>query len=80
METESAAKDTSSVNVFGERSSRDWLIVMDDVSDLTDASEKFSSFLTVAWKINYNCVYSFHIIYSKKRFGDQLFHKQILLI
>ena len=66
MDTDSAAKDTSSINVFGKRSSGDRLIVMDDVSDLTDASKKFSSFLTVAWKFNYNCVYIFHVIYPEK--------------
>ena len=41
MDTDSVAKDTSSINAFGERSNKDWLIVMDDVSDLTDHLKNF---------------------------------------
>ena len=52
-------------NVFGENSIRDRLIVSDDVSGLADNSKKFPSFLTVAQKYNYNCVYIFHTIYPK---------------
>ena len=53
-------------NIFGEKSVRDRLIVFDDVSGLTDDSKKFVSFLTVARKYSYNCVYIFHIIYPEK--------------
>ena len=38
------------VNVFGEKTTRDKLIVFDDVSGLADDSKKFFSFLTVARK------------------------------
>ena len=41
------------------------LIVMDDVSGLADESRE-SSFLTVARKFGYSCVYIFHIIYPEK--------------
>ena len=44
------------VNIFGEKSTRDKL-VFDDVSGLADTSKKFVSFLTVARKYNYNCLY-----------------------
>ena len=39
---------------------------MDDVSGLADASKIFASFLTVARKFNYTCVYIFHTIYPEK--------------
>ena len=53
-------------NTFGENKKRDKLIVFDDVSGLADESKKFASFLTVARKYNYNCVYAFHTIYTEK--------------
>ena len=53
-------------NVFGEKSNRDRLIVFGDVSGLADDSKKFASFLTVARKYSYNCVYIFHTIYLEK--------------
>ena len=51
---------------FGEKTTREQLIVMDNVSGLADESKKFASFLTIARKFNYTCVYIFHIIYSEK--------------
>ena len=52
------------VNIgFGEKAKRDRLIVMDDVSGLADKSKKFASFLTVARKFNYTCVYIFHTFF-----------------
>ena len=53
-------------NIFGEKSVRDRLIVFDDVSGLADDSKKFFSFLTVARKYSYNCVYIFPTIYPEK--------------
>ena len=41
-------------------------IIFDDVSGLADDSKKFASFLTVARKYNYNCIYAFHTIYTEK--------------
>ena len=52
-------------SVFGENINRDRLIVFDDVSGLADKSNKFASFLTVARKYKYNCVYIFHTIYPE---------------
>ena len=54
------------INVFGENSIHNRLIVFDDVSGLADNSKKFAIFLTVARKCNYNCVYIFHKIYPEK--------------
>ena len=53
---------------FGEETKLDRLIVvvMDNVSGLADESKKFASFLTVARKFSYNCVYIFHAIYPEK--------------
>ena len=58
--------ETNVNNVFGENSILDRLFVFDDVSGLADNSEKCPSFLTVAPKYNYNCVYIFHTIYPEK--------------
>ena len=64
--------------VFGEKSNRDRLIVFDDVSGLADESKKIASFLTVARKYNYNCVYIFHSIYAEKAtWGTILFQTNI---
>ena len=51
---------------FGEKAARDQLLVMDNVSRLADKSKKFASFLTIACKFNYTCVYISHNIYPKK--------------
>ena len=53
-------------NVFWEKSNRDRHIVMDDVSGLADESKKCASFLTVARKYDYSCMYIFHSIYPEK--------------
>ena len=39
---------------------------MDDVSGLADTSSKFASFLTVARKHKYHCLYIFHTIHPEK--------------
>ena len=39
---------------------------MDDASGLVEKSKIFASFLTVARKFNYTCVYIFHIICLEK--------------
>ena len=66
VETEAVDSDNSNVNIFGEVIDRDRLTVFDDVSGLADNSNKFASFLTVARKYKYNCVYIFHTIYPEK--------------
>ena len=66
VETEKTDKQNNNVNIFGEVIDRDRLIVFDDVSGLADYSNKFASFLTVARKYKYNCVYIFHTIYPDK--------------
>ena len=38
---------------------------MDDISGLDDESKNFASFLTVAWKYKYSCVYIFHTIFPE---------------
>ena len=65
VETEET-ENNDNVNIFGEIINRDRLIVFDDVSGLADNSNKFASFLTVARKYKYNCVYIFHTIYPEK--------------
>ena len=49
--------------VMGENRKLDRLIVMGKVSGLADKSNKFSTFLTVSQKIDYSCLYHFHIIF-----------------
>ena len=58
--------DTIYGNGFGEKSNRNRLIVMDDVSGLAYTSAKFASFLTVARKFKYHCLYIFHTIHPEK--------------
>ena len=68
LEVESEENDENNddvTSVFGEKINRDRLIVFDDVSGLADKSNKFASFLTVARKYKYNCVYIFHTIYPE---------------
>ena len=66
VETEETENENENVAIFGEKIDRDRLIVFDDVSGLADHSNKFASFLTVARKYKYNCVYIFHTIYPEK--------------
>ena len=65
VESEDNENDDNVTSVFGEKINRDRLIVFDDVSGLADKSNKFASFLTVARKYKYNCVYIFHTIYPE---------------
>ena len=51
---------------FGEKTIRDQLIVKDKVFGLAGKSKRFASFLNVAFKFIYTCVYIFHIIYPEK--------------
>ena len=68
-------------DVFGEKTTCDTLIAMDDVSGLTEESKNFASFLTVAQKYKYSCVYIFHtIVFQKRQFEDQSYLKQTLII
>ena len=54
-------------NYLGEDMVLDRLIVMDDVSGLTDRSEAFANFLTVSRKYGLTCVYIFHTIYLTRQ-------------
>ena len=55
--------DENDVNsFFGKNKKMDRLIVMNDVSGVSDISKKFANFLTVSRKFGYHCVYVFHII------------------
>ena len=65
-EATSDSQSAKNISVFREKSNRDRLIVLDDVSGLADESKEFASFLTVARKYSYNCVYIFHSIHSEK--------------
>ena len=51
---------------MGENRELDRLIVMDDISGLTDKSNEFSSFSTVSRKFGYSCLYIFHIIFPNR--------------
>ena len=58
-----------------ENKTRNQLIVKDDVSSLADESKKFASFLTIACKFNYTCVYIFTLSIQKNQFGERFFPK-----
>ena len=51
---------------YGEKSKRNRLIVMDDISGLADTSSKVASFLTVARKFGYHLK---NLYIQKKAFG-----------
>ena len=63
---------TAAKTVFEEKSNRDRLIVLDDVSGLADKSKKFASSLTVARKYGYSCVYKFHSIQTDKAISKSI--------
>ena len=52
---------------------------MDDVSGLADKSKKIASFLTVARKSNYTCVYIFHTVYPEKSIRRKIFAQTNIL-
>ena len=55
--------DKNDVNyLFGENKKIDRLVVMNDVSGVTDICKKFANFLTVSRKFGYHCAYVFHVI------------------
>ena len=58
--------DVNYLTNYGEKSNRNRLIVMDDVSGLADLSSKFANFLTVARRFGYHCLYIFHTIHPEK--------------
>ena len=59
-------KDNVNNNTFRETKIIEKLIAVDDVSCLADKLREFSSFLTVARKFGYSCIYIFYIIYTEK--------------
>ena len=64
---------------YGEKIQRNCLIVMDDVSGLADLSVKFASFLTVARKFKYHCLYIFHTIHPEKSIWKTILSQTNLL-
>ena len=64
---------------YGGKSQRNRLIVMDDVSGLADLSVKFASFLTVARKFKYHCLYIFHTIDPEKSIWKTILSQTNLL-
>ena len=67
-------------NIFGEKTTRDRLIVMDDVSGVADESKNSASFLTVAWKYRYSCIYIFHTIFPEKAIWRSILSQTIIYI
>ena len=64
---------------YGEKTKRNHLIVMDNVSGLADSSSKFASFLTVARKFKYHCLYIFHTIHPEKSIWKTILSQTNLL-
>ena len=67
-------------NIFGEKTTRNRLIVMDDVSGVADESKNSASFLTVAWKYRYSCIYIFHTIFPEKAIWRSILSQTIIYI
>ena len=57
---------------IGENLVVSWLIIMDDVSGLTDKSEDFSNFLTVSRKYGFSYLYVFHTIYPGRQSWEMI--------
>ena len=64
---------------YREKSKRNRLIVMDDVSRLVDSSSKFASFLIVARKFKYHCLYIFHTNHPEKSIWKTILSQTNLL-
>ena len=64
--------NNESDSVFGEKISMDHLIVMDDVSGITDNCKKFAEFLKVCRKYRHHCIYVFHIIMSENQIRKKI--------
>ena len=71
--------DVNYLTNYGEKSNRNRLIVMDDVSGLADLSSKFAKFLTVARKFGYHCLYIFHAIHPEKAIWNTILSQTNLL-
>ena len=82
IENENIDSDKNNVNYltnYGEKSNRNRLIVMGDVSGLSDLSSKFENFLTVARKFRYHCLYIFHAIHPEKAIWKTILSQTNLL-
>ena len=70
--------------VFGEKATRDQLIVMDDISGLADRSKKFASFLIVALIVFLSLITHVSTLFTlsiqRNQFGERFFPKLIFLI
>ena len=64
---------------YGEKSTRNRLIVMEDVSGLADSSTKFANILTVARKFKYHCLYIFQAIHPEKAIWKTILSQTNLL-
>ena len=71
--------DVNYLTNYGEKSNRNRLIVMDNVSGLADLSSKFANFLTVARKFGYHCLYIFHAIHPEKAIWKTILSQTNLL-
>ena len=59
-------------NDMGELPVVNRLIVLDDLSGLTDKSEEFSNYLTVTRKYGFSCLYVFHTIYPGRQSWEMI--------
>ena len=66
-------------NNEGESLSVTGLLIMDDVSGLTDKSEEFSNFLTVSRKYGFSCLYVFHNIYPGRQSWEMIMSQTHIL-
>ena len=66
----------SSSSSYVENIKSDCLIIMYNASGLAVNSKKFASFLIVARKFNYHCVYMFHTTHPEKLSRSLFFHKK----
>ena len=72
--------DNINESVFGKKIPIDRLIVMDDVSGVSDNCKKFAEFLTVCRKYKYHFIYVFHVIAPETQIWKKNYLKLIFLI
>ena len=65
-------KSSFNENYLGENMILDRVIVMNNVSDLADRSEKFANFLTVSRKYGLTFLYIFNTIYLTRQYWQMI--------
>ena len=64
-------------NSSGENKKLDWLVIMDDVSDVAEVWKNFANFLSVSRKFGYNRVFIFHVIVPSSQIWEKIYSASV---